>query len=56
MLNHPAHVTLTSWIFLRIFTSGRYHRDKMKTDENRNQIVKIKIVKTEIKIVKTDLL
>ena len=27
MINHPGHVTLTSWIFLEIFTSGRYHRD-----------------------------
>ena len=26
-LNHPGHVILTSWIFLEIFTSGRYHRD-----------------------------
>ena len=27
MLNHPGHVTLTSWIFLESFTSSRYHRD-----------------------------
>ena len=27
MVNHPGHVTLTSWIFFEIFTSGRYHRD-----------------------------
>ena len=27
MLNHAGHVTLTSWIFFQIFTSGRSHRD-----------------------------
>ena len=27
MLNHPGHVTLTSWIYLEIFTSGSYERD-----------------------------
>ena len=27
MLNYPGHVTLTSWIFLEIFSSVRYHRD-----------------------------
>ena len=27
MLNHPGHVTLTSLIYLEIFTIDRYHRD-----------------------------
>ena len=27
MLNHSGHVTLTSWIFFEIFTSGKYHRE-----------------------------
>ena len=27
MLHYPGHVILTTWIFLEIFTSGRYHRE-----------------------------